>query len=346
MKKALNFAWISLMLAANFAPAQDFHLSQYDAATLYMNPANTGMYADEKSEYRIYSDYRSQWGAIGARPFSTAYIAFDMPVEKWGRQFGLGGYIIDNNAGVGNFNTVNAVLSAAYNILNNTDGKHYLTTGIQIGILYNSFNPANFSYDNQYSSSLGGFDNSMPSGENIPATSMIRLDANYGLFYKFIDKEKKIHPYAGFSIQHVNEPNMTIIETETRLAMRFNYLLGCDYQLSEKLKISPRLLYMDQGGATELTIGSLLYYKMLGTYEVLGGLEYRLEDAFIVHLGVKYGQNTFRFSYDANTSYLNTYSNGKGAWEFSVILSSEKGKPLFGKRSKENQVDKIDSFFK
>ncbi len=333
MKKAMKYAGIFLMLATGLAPAQDFHLSQYDAATLYMNPANTGMYADEKSDYRIYSDYRSQWGAIGVKPFSTAYVAFDMPVEKWRKKFGLGGYIIDNNAGVGNFNTMNAMFSAAYNILNKSNRKHYLTTGIQIGILYNSFNPTNFTYDNQYSSAIGGFDNSIPSGENIPATSMVRLDANYGLFYKFIDRKKNVHPYAGFSIQHVNEPKMTIIETESRLAMRFNYLAGCDYQISEQLKLSPRILYMDQGGATEFTIGSLVYYKMLNPYEVMGGLEYRWQDAFIVHLGIKYGQNTFRFSYDANTSYLNTYTNGKGAWEFSMILS------------KQNKFDKIDKFF-
>src|ERR1017187_6712827 len=228
MKTYLKYTLMILILRIGIGNAQDFHMSQFDATTLYMNPATTGMYADEKADFRIYSDYRTQWASIGIKPFSTAYVAYDMHLKKWGRNFGIGGYIIDNNAGVGNFNTMNAMISAAYDILNKAEGKHYLTTGIQLGILYNSFNPSNFTYDNQYSSTMGGFDNSIPSGENIPATSMVRLDANYGLYYKYIDKEKKFHPYAGFSIQHVNEPNMTIIELETRLTIRYNYLVGCD----------------------------------------------------------------------------------------------------------------------
>jgi type IX secretion system PorP/SprF family membrane protein len=321
--------YLILLLAAGPIRAQDFHMSQYDATTLYMNPATTGLYGGEKGDYKIYADYRSQWRALGIKPFATAYVAYDMHIQKWGRNFGLGAYIIDNNAGVGNFNTMNVMVSGAYDILNKADGKHYLSTGLQLGILYNSFNPSSFTYDNQYSASTGGFDNAIASGENFPNTSVVRLDANLGLFYKFIDKSKKFHPFAGFSIQHLNEPVTSVGPTKVRLPMRFNLLCGSDFQLNDALKLSPRILYMYEGGAKELNMGFLAYYRIKDPFEIVGGIDYRLKDAFIIHLGLKEGRHTFRFSYDANTSYLSTYSAGKGAWEFSLILTGEKGKALF-----------------
>ena len=224
---------------------------------------------------------------------------------------------------------MNAMLSAAYDILNKADGKHYLTTGVQIGIIYTSFNPNNFSYDNQYSAATGGFDNNIPSGETFPATSTVRLDVNYGLYYKYIDKEKNVHPFAGFSIQHVNEPYVSLTELKARMPMRFNFQGGCDFQVNEALKLSPRILYMSEASASEINVGILAYYKLKDPYQLLGGIDYRLNDAFIIHAGIKEGRHTFRFSYDVNTSYLKTFSAGKGAWEFSLILTGEKGKPLF-----------------
>ena len=49
MKKI--FISASLISILGTAGAQDFHLSQYDVATQYLNPAVTGMYAYEKGDY-------------------------------------------------------------------------------------------------------------------------------------------------------------------------------------------------------------------------------------------------------------------------------------------------------
>src|ERR1041385_7187272 len=93
-------------LAASTAYAQeDYHLSQMEAAPLYLNPAMTGMFCGEKGDYRISSDYRSQWTSLGIKPFSTAYLSYDMPVRKinhmrrTNNKWGVGGYLIDNKAG-------------------------------------------------------------------------------------------------------------------------------------------------------------------------------------------------------------------------------------------------------
>src|ERR1041385_5654159 len=72
---AIALATVNCLLPT--VKAQDFHLSQYDAATQYMNPALTGMYLGELGDYKIYTDYRSQWKTISTRPYSTMYVAYD-----------------------------------------------------------------------------------------------------------------------------------------------------------------------------------------------------------------------------------------------------------------------------
>ncbi len=54
--------------------AQDFHLSQYDAAALNTNPALTGAF---RGNYRLHGHYRNQWSTVATRPFTTGLLAFD-----------------------------------------------------------------------------------------------------------------------------------------------------------------------------------------------------------------------------------------------------------------------------
>jgi type IX secretion system PorP/SprF family membrane protein len=332
MKKKKIIFLVILLLAVNARLfAQDFHLSQYDMATLYMNPAMTGMYGTDKADYRFYNDYRSQWGSL-TQPFASEYLAYDMPIRSHGKIFGVGAYLDDNSGPAGSFNTMNFMISGAYSIINKAASKHYLTTGLQVGILYKNFNPNSFTFDNQYSASEGGFDQNIPSNETFAHTSLVRFDANYGLYYKFIDEDKKVHPFASFSIQHLTMPNESFTTTRDQLPMRFNFMGGCEFIVNERLKLDPRFLYMNEAKASEINAGLLAFYR-IGTTSVetmLGG-DFRYQDAIVIHIGLKVADDIFRFSYDVNTSYLNAFSGGRGAWELSLIITGVKGKPLFSK---------------
>ena len=67
--------------------AQDYHLSHYDAAPLYLNPALTGMSKDIRGDYRITSDFRSQWKSLGIKQYKTFYVGYDMPIIKKENRF-------------------------------------------------------------------------------------------------------------------------------------------------------------------------------------------------------------------------------------------------------------------
>jgi len=334
MRKTILHILLITAISGNTLFAQDYHLSQYDMASLYLNPALTGMYGGDKGSFKIYNDYRSQWAALGTNSYATEYLAFDMPVQKWGKNFGVGAFFINNSAPAASFNTMTFMGSIAYDIMSkeSSGGKHYLTTGVQIGFFYKNFNANNFTYDNQYSSTMGGFDQNMPSGESYSKMAMANFDANYGIFYKYIESSSNLHPFVGFAIQHLTMANESFTPQKSDLPMRFNIHGGCDIQLNEALKLTPMFLYMNEAQATELDLGLIGYYKISnGPFQAMLGGDYRANDAFVIHVGMKYGEHVFRFSYDVNTSYLDAYTGGKGAWEFSIIITGIKGQPLFGK---------------
>ena len=312
--------------------SQDFHVSQIDAAPHYFNPAVTGVFLEADVKYRIYSDYRTQWKSLGINPFATYYLAGDMPYKISGKEIGVGAYLIHNRNGKGGLNTMQFMPSLAYNITQGKDGPHNLSVGLQMGIIYKSFDPNSFTFDNQYTGA-SGYDKSLRSGENFSKTSLLRFDANMGVYYKYKNESWKAQPNIGFSVNHIPRPDQSLLGIEKdKLPLRWALQAGADWQVKDELKLTPMVFYMNQAKATELNIGALCFYKIKDkAYEVIGGLDYRVNDALVAQVGLKYGPHIFKFSTDINTSYLNNYTNGSGAFEFSLILNGIAGKSLFGK---------------
>jgi type IX secretion system PorP/SprF family membrane protein len=310
--------------------AQDPHLSQYDAFPVYLNPSLTGNYLGEEGDYRISSVYRSQWRALTPKPYTTYGVGYDQTVNK----FGVGGYILDDKSGVGNYNTMNVQLSGSYLITDPKTSPHLLSTGVQMGIFYKSFNPTSLLFDSQYDNSTGTLNPNINSGENFQKTSLVNFDANMGVFYKYRDVQKKFWPYIGLSLFHINQPKENFGGYTSRVPIRWDVQAGCDFLINEKLKLTSTFLYMNQATASEFTMGLLSYYRLNDTksnvrYDLIFGLNYRLKDAVIIQMGVKKDNIAIRMSYDINTSYLNSYTNGKGGFEMTLIITGKKGTPLF-----------------
>jgi type IX secretion system PorP/SprF family membrane protein len=240
-KKILTYLLTGL---AALASAQDYHVSHYDVATMYLNPALTGMYGRERGDYRVYFDQRSQWRALGIKPFLTTYLGYDQPFKQWGKKFGLGGFIINNNGGIGNYNTLTMMASVAYDILNaRTSGivvdagpgksrsdKHMLTVGLQLGLFYRSTNLNSLNYDVQYNiaNNGGSFDQNISNNEAYNRLKITRFDANYGLHYRYIERGKKARPYANFSMSHLTRPNESLTGAFIRLTNKWIGQAACD----------------------------------------------------------------------------------------------------------------------
>lgn len=306
--------------------AQDFHLSQYDAAPMYFNPAETGVFTgllSEKSDYRFSATYRSQWRMLTNKPFTTANLAFDMPYKR----FGIGGFLLNNKSGIGNFNTLHFLIGGTYHIIKQEENTpHILTTGIQLGFFNKSFNPNRFTFDNQYTPN--GFDSNISNEEYFDRLGKMNFDLNVGFFYKYNDQQNKAKPFLGGSIYHINRPNESFYNYGTKVPMRFVTILGTEVKLSNKSNIQPQFMYMYESAAREVNIGILGTYLFKEPFNLMYGVSYRLNDAIIVQTGIKYQNMVIRFSYDYNISYLKKYTSGRGAMEFTLVLFHSKGKPI------------------
>jgi type IX secretion system PorP/SprF family membrane protein len=326
MKKALIYL-SGFMILGCYMMAQDHHLSHYDIASMYLNPASTGMYQQENNDGKLYLDHRSQWNSLGIKPYLTSYIAYDKPCPVAKKNTGFGFYIINNNNGIGNFNKFTFMASGAYDIMsartNSAGGSndHLLSVGIQAGFFYRSANPNSLNYDVQYSeANNGGFDKNISSNETYTGYNITRFDASFGIYYRYLKKEKKAHPYAGFSMSHLPRPNESLNGGVTRLPFKIAGYGGVDIEVNEQMDITPRVLYVTQAKAAELMAGVLFDYLVSeNDVKVVAGFDYRLKDACIISLGLKHPYYSARFSYDFNTSGLAKYSSGRGAYELSMI---------------------------
>lgn len=313
-------AAICILATGNYSIAQDYHLSQYDIAPIYMNPALAGMYMGEAGDFRILANYRSQWQKLQSKPYTTASIAFDKPIKR----FGVGGYLIDNLAGMSNYNAFGFIVGGSYRITSDESKNHFLTAGLQLGVMNKKYSDNDLLFSTQYFSDRG-LDATTDNGEAFKKFSLLKFDANMGIYYKYRDQNKKFNPFAGLSINHLNRPDQSTIGIPYRMPMRFNINVGSDIHINPMLNLQPSFLFMYQGAAHEFNMGLLAYYNLKNTnYELVSGVAYRVQDAIVIHLGIKQGASTFRMSYDIVTSPLKAYAGSRGAIEMGVIYTGIK----------------------
>jgi type IX secretion system PorP/SprF family membrane protein len=319
MKQALTLVLSAACCVLVYIPqtkAQDYHLSQYDIAPLYMNPALAGMYLGEKGDFRVLASYRSQWQRLQSKPYTTSSIAFDKPMKR----FGIGGYLIDNLAGISNYSSFGFVMGAAYRITSPKSKNHFLSTGLQLGLINKKYSENDLLFTNQYYAS-SGLNPNAPTGENFQKASILKMDVNMGIYYKYKNEFKTFNPFFGVSLSHINKPNQSTTGIEYRLPIRYNVTIGTDIYISPVISLQPIFLAMYQGAATEFSLGMMEYYHINANYQLVSGIGYRYQDAVIIQLGIKQGPSTFRISYDVITSPLKAYAGMRGAVEMGVIYT-------------------------
>lgn len=291
---------------------QDFHLSMYDAAPIYLNPAMTGVV---DADWRIHAHYRTQWRAVNFKPYTTALLSFDMPYKKWG----FGGQIINYRAGIGNYNVLQGVGSAAYTISLDQNQYHNLTMGVQAGISQKSIEYQLHTFNNQYTTSNGGnFDNGVASGENFGGQSIIIPELNAGILYYFSKQQSRLNPFAGVSAFNLITPQETFFSDDNDLPLRIYGHTGMRINITETFFVIPKILYMQQKEFSELTFaGDIGWFLKSAELYLLGGITYRNKDAAILTVGARKDNYIAKLSYDINTSSLAPASTGRGGFEVS-----------------------------
>lgn len=305
--------------------AQDFHLSQYDAAALNVNPGMTGVF---KGEYRIHGHYRNQWLAVATKPFTTGVIAFDANKGKWG----FGGQIANFRAGTGGYNVISVLPSAAYKFAFGERKFSFISVGAQVGVFQKSINASSLTFANQYVKGNGGeFNTSLSTNENFGNNGILNLDVNAGFMYYYANPTTMINPFGGVAFHHINNPTESFLGETNKLPLRTEAILGARIVLTPNIAVMPKVFYQYEKEASELTFAGQGHFY-LSNYDLflIGGFTYRNQDAAILEFGAKYASFIARYSYDINTSTLNNVSNGRGGSEFSLtyIFSTPNPNPV------------------
>ncbi|MBL4592642.1 MAG: PorP/SprF family type IX secretion system membrane protein [Flavobacteriales bacterium] len=300
--------------------AQDFHLSQHDAAPLNLNPALVGQF---DGKYRIHGHYRTQWGSLSSKSYKTGAISFDMPFDK----MAFGAQIINRRAGAGDYNALGILLNAGYSFTIDQAKTHKFSIGLQAGAIQKSVNFDQLYFEEQYTTVDGGsFDQSLPNGETFGNSSFWLPDVNVGVVYYYGKDPMRINPFIGVSAFHLTQPNETFYGEKSKLPIRYIAHGGAKVNLSEKIQLMPKLLFMRQENAQEINYGLMLHYHLKGAI-VLFGPTYRSSDAFILEAGLKIGSYEAKIGYDFNTSELSDFSDGKGGFEISLTYIPRIFKP-------------------
>ncbi len=318
IKKHILFFCVCLTLVTR---SQDFHLSMYDAAPLFLNPAMTGLV---EGKMRAHAQYRNQWNSVAYKPFTTALVSFDMPYKKWG----FGGQITNMRAGIGNYNALQVLASAAYAVPLDKNKFHNLSFGLQAGFTQKRIEYQVFTFDNQWSTMEGGsFDKGINNNENFKNQSQFQEAVNFGAMYYYAKQQSRINPFIGFSAFNLTQPKESFFGSDNRLAMRFYAHTGVRVNVSELLYFIPKVLIYQQKNIVQQTYAMDIGYYFKGEkFYALLGYVFRAKDANVFNVGFKKDNYIIKLAYDFNTSTLSGTSKTRGAYEISLTWLGKKNK--------------------
>ena len=315
----LAITCFSLLFKVNYS--QDFHLSQYESSPMLINPALTGGF---KGDYRITLHHRSQWSSIISNPFESTAFSFDMNKSN----IGLGTYVLHTSAGSGKYNATYFTFSGAYDYKFKNKPHHHISAGLQAGGIFKSINLNYLTFEDQYDPANGGsFINS--TNESFGATSVFLPEINAGLMYYYSNTNKRINPFLGISFQHLTQPNEALLNNVSKLPIKYNIHPGIKFHINSEFQFLIHALSMSQENVHEQMYSCIGYYNVKKNEMCYSfGITRRTNnDAVITHLGLIHKKFQYRISYDINTSNLQSVSNGRGGFEFSITFINKKINP-------------------
>ena len=316
---------ISCCLTGWKASAQDPHYTQANRIPSWYNPAAAGHGVEH---IRLTMLYRNQWASVMS-PFKTQGLFFDKQVSK----VGLGANLVNNSSGDAGIRQLflNGQISYRYAI-----GKSVFASGLQFGLIQKSFDPSKMTFDDQYTPDQGA-NPTNPTSETFSYTKLTRPDFGAGLLWTYGHPGKeKFYPYAGVSLQHINQPKESFIEENNFIPRKLTANAGIGIVLSEAITITPMLLFAQQQFSKELLGGVIVKLPLDGRDNVEGGLLFRNKDAAALYAGYQWNNFMLGMSYDVNLSGV---SGGPGAFELtlSYIPKAKEKKELAKKKEKDKK---------
>jgi type IX secretion system PorP/SprF family membrane protein len=266
---------------------------------LYTNPANTGFIPE--SDYRIGAHHRSQ-GATGLAIYKTNALYGDMQILRnkiasgW---VGIGGMILQDQAGVGKLRSTKISTSVAYHQMLGFSG--LLSAGFGLAYADKAISIDQLTFSDQWNGRF--FESKTPLlGTQFSGQNTDYFDLSAGINYAFFPNEN-FYLHSGLSLQHVNRPKESFFNyagDSARIGMRSIFFLDAMYKVDNRIILSPGIYYSEKSKTSEFLFGAHANLNVSGDgrQQLIVGLYSRVGDAVIPVVGYQWGKFKFSFTFD------------------------------------------------
>jgi hypothetical protein len=309
-----------LMIFTNETRSQDVHYADVQDMKIWYNPAlktnkTTDLHADLRSvNYQGLTAYTSKAATVELPLASTEKKETDnIPFAN----LAIG--VNADNTTNSTLNVSTAMLSLSYALPLNQNNT-YLALGFQANYTFSKvayMGSISGSFD-QYGA-LGSAISSDPNQSGLQY-NYFTMGAGIALFHTNPDKQW----YVGGSIRHFNQP-YTDWSYTYRLPVNYGIQFGYAKDISNNATINGFGNFSWQGAVHEQIIGAL-YTRNLddsSQYALSLGLSYRVGDALIPNLILKFGANQISFFYEFNiigSAYTAAYNRTCFEFAYKLIL--------------------------
>jgi type IX secretion system PorP/SprF family membrane protein len=312
MKKIILLGLTCLCTIAS--PAQDPQFSQYYSAPLYLNPGFTGI----TEQQRAVVNHRIQWPNL-PQAFSTYAASYDIFVNELRSGFG----VLFTTDKMGSAGWTTTTLGFLYSYKVKISEKIVFSPGLSFGYGSNGLDR----------SKLRMGDGLEYNGISLdPDINKLGRQSYFDFGSGFLFYSKNL--WLGASFAHMNEPNLSVLNDESRLPMKTAIHAGARINLSgsglrqgmRQSYLTPSFIYRMQGKSfSQMDLGVNYHVDPVSI-----GIWYRgkpfqttvinsvAQDALILQMGMYFKYFTIGYSYDFTISEMQTASGG--AHEVSLIV--------------------------
>lgn len=326
--------WVS-----SHAIAQDPQFSQYYQVPLYLNPGFAGI----TSQQRVSIAHRVQWPNL-PQAFATYAASYDIFVDELRSGFGI--LATTDKMGTAGWRTTNFSLLYSYKVKINDN--LVFSPGLSFGYGFNGLDRSRLRLGDGLEYGNISLDDALFRLNN---QQYFDFGSGFLLYSRAL--------WVGAAFAHMNQPNISILNDESRLPMKITLHGGARLSLARNTfrkrterssYLTPSFIYRKQGPISQLDLGMNYHIDPVSV-----GLWYRgkpfgqslsgsvAQDALVFTMGLYLKNLTIGYSYDFSISELSAASGG--AHEITLVYEFV-AKPLNRAVKKKNKIIPCPTFNK
>lgn len=315
--------------------AQDPQFSQYYQQPLYLNPGFTGI----TPQQRVAVNHRIQWPNL-PQAFATYAASYDIFVDELRSGFGI--LATTDKMGSAGWRTTTAGLNYSYKVRIND--KLVFSPGLYFGYGINGLDRSKLSLGDGLEFDGISLD---PDLQKLGNQQYFDFGSGFLLYTRVL--------WVGAAFNHMNQPNLSILNDVSRLPMKTTIHGGARITLTSGPReadrasyLTPSFIYRFQGPVSQLEFGLNYHIDPISIGVWYRGKPFQTnyigtvnQDALILSLGMYLQSFTVGYSYDFSISELSTSSGG--AHEISIVYEFV-AKPLHKGVKKRNRLIPCPTF--